>query len=176
TQWLQNNQAKLYSIHGVTEIDHSALTFIDLEAEQQRLKQLRELRLAEEALQTTLNKIKSFKVYFDIAKAQLTNEHIQLLTTLEPEFTKLMSLTNQLNRHAEITVIGNIDTTSGSLTLNTKLAQQRANAVLTELQKLLQGSNIKISTTLITSDVKSKTSEAINLRHVTLNVKVTPNP
>jgi OOP family OmpA-OmpF porin len=176
TQWLQNNQAKLYSIHGVTEIDHSALTFIDLEAEQQRLKQLRELRLAEEALQTTLNKIKSFKVYFDIAKAQLTNEHIQLLTTLEPEFTKLMSLTNQLNRHAEITVIGNIDTTSGSLTLNTKLAQQRANAVLTELQKLVPGSNIKISTSLITSALQSKTSEAINLRHVTLNVKVTPNP
>ncbi|MEA1988454.1 MAG: hypothetical protein U9N57_04490, partial [Pseudomonadota bacterium] len=175
SQWLQKNQAKLYSIQGVTEVDHSALSFIDLEAEQQRLKQRHEQRLAEKALQTALTNVKSFKVYFDIGKVQLTNKHIQLLTRLEPEFKKLALLAKQLNRHIELAVIGSIDTSSGSLALNTKLAQKRADVILTELQKFMQDSDIKFSTTLITTEVKSKTSVPINLRRVTLNVKVTPN-
>jgi len=175
SQWLQKIQAKLYSIQGVTEIDHSALVFIDLEGEQDRIKQLHEQRLAEKALKTALSNVRPFKIYFDIGKVQFTDKHAQLLTTLEPEFKKIALISKQLNHHIELDVIGGIDTSSGSLALNIKLAQKRADVVLTELQKLMQDSDIKFSTTLITTEVKSKTSVPINLRRVTLNVKATPN-
>ncbi len=174
-EWLQSNQAKLYSIQGVFEIEHSALTFTDLKAEQMRLQKLQAQHLAEAALQEAINKVESFEVYFSINKTQLSSESKQMLTDLKPALNAIVQSTKQLNQHAELVVIANIDNGNGTLKLNQQLAQKRADAVLTEIKSLIQNANIKFSTRLTSTAVKSIELNSSNIRHVTIKVKVAPN-